>query len=165
MVHDGYAWGVRRLGLELGCQSVVIGQDKKSLDEVFKLPDVPGPIMLDKLIQEFERQLTDLTFIVLPIFRDEVTAQSGDVFPSLPEWRQLNRDDVQAKIQVFSEPAVGDGLVNVDVSGSHDPRIDFQALAASQPREGAILQHVEKLGLQVRAHFSNFVQKKRTGVS
>src|ERR1700677_4521163 len=53
---------------------------------------------------------------------DKILDQHGDVFPSFPQRRDLNRKNVQPVKQIAPERARGDGSVEITVSGGNQAK-------------------------------------------
>ena len=77
---------------------------------------------------------------------------------------RLMRDDVQPEEEVFAELPVGDGLLEVAVGRGDDPHVDANVVLAAEPRELAVLQHLQQLGLQREAHVADLVEEHRAVV-
>ena len=54
--------------------------------------------------------------------------------------------------------------LEVAVGGGDDADVDADVLAAAEPRELAVLQHLQQLGLQRRAHLADLVEEHRAVV-
>ena len=71
----------------------------------------------------------------------------------------MNGDHVQAVEQVLPEQTVFHLAFQWLVGGCEHAHINRNVAFATQPREFAILQHMQKLGLQCRMHLADFIQK------
>ena len=89
----------------------------------------------------------------------EMFRQHRDVIRSLPQCRRAELHHVQPVIKVFTEIVLANSVDNVAIRRGDEPDIDTQFLVAADPREGAILQKTQQLGLQRAAHVADFVEE------
>ena len=54
-----------------------------------------------------------------------------------------------------------DRRLEIAVGRGDDAHVDAHVLAAAEPREHAVLQHLQQLGLQRRAHLADLVEEHR----
>jgi hypothetical protein len=73
---------------------------------------------------------------------------------------ELDRDDVEAVVQVLAEPAGGDRLGQVQVRRGQDPAIGADDLGAADPLEAAVLQDAEQLRLHPHGELADLVQQE-----
>ena len=74
--------------------------------------------------------------------------QQRDIFPSLPQGRHANFDDVDTEKQVLPEPSLSELLVDVSIRGGHEADVKRDRLEPSKPPDGVLLQRAEQLGLK-----------------
>ena len=55
-------------------------------------------------------------------------------------------------------------LLEIPVGGGDDAHVDVDVVLAAEPRELAVLQHLQQLGLQRRAHVADLVEEQRAVV-
>ncbi len=96
---------------------------------------------------------------------DEITDQQGDVFPSLPQRRNANREHVQSVKQIAAKFAFCDHFLEVTVSGCNQPYIYFPGVDAAQTFEFAFLQSTQKLGLDLKGDITDFIKKQGALIS
>ena len=77
---------------------------------------------------------------------------------------RLMRDDVEAEEQILAELPVGDRLLEIAVGRGDDADVDVDVVLAAEARELAVLQHLQQLGLQRRAHVADLVEEHRAVV-
>src|SRR5882724_10336854 len=91
---------------------------------------------------------------------EEVLDQERQVLDPLAQRRQQDRDDVQPVVQVLAEaPRLHLGL-EVLVGGREDAHVDLQGAVAADPLELALLQDAQDLGLRLRPHVADLVEKE-----
>ena len=59
------------------------------------------------------------------LFIQKVRRQKGNVIASLPQRRELQRDDIQPIKQIFAKAAGAHGLPQIPMGRSHHPDIDL----------------------------------------
>src|SRR6266404_3405500 len=94
-------------------------------------------------------------------FHDEMARQWQNVFATLPQRRDAQLDNVQAVEEVLPEAALLDFLFQVAVAGSQNTGIGADDSVGPNALELAVLRHAEQLGLKLRGHLSNLIQKNR----
>ena len=95
------------------------------------------------------------------VFRQEVVGEDRDFFTALTQRRHLDRHDVQPEEEILAELTVRHRALEVAVGGGDDPDVDVHVVLAAEPRELTVLEHLQQLGLQRRAHLADFVQEQR----
>src|SRR5205823_7615599 len=87
-----------------------IRQNQETPDGILQLANVAGPFVADKGIHEVGRQLLNRAFILVSVFFYEKPAQQRDVLRPLPQWWNLDTDDIQPIVKIFSELSFGYGV-------------------------------------------------------
>src|SRR5207245_8120920 len=100
-----------------------IRQNQESPDRVLQLANVAGPFVSDKGIDDFRRQLLNRAFILVSVFFYEKPAQQRDVLWTLPQWWNLDTDDIQPIVKIFSELSFGDRVTELAVGSGEDTSI------------------------------------------
>ena len=75
----------------------------------------------------------------------------------------MQRDHLDAVVQIFAKGAVVDHGAEVSVGGTHDADVGLQRLGAADALEFPILQHPEQFALQLQRQFADFVDEQRAG--
>jgi len=117
------------------------------------------------------RRGDSLTVIVLMrkyavgrVRRDEVVGEERDVLGPLAQGRQLDRDRVDAEIEVLAERARLHRLGEVAVGRRHEPNVHPPRACGAHAKEGAGFQRTQELHLDVRLQLADFVEQERTAV-
>src|SRR5438128_11479098 len=84
-----------------------------------------------------------------------------NVFGSLAQRRQANREDRKTVKEVAAERARFDRALKVNVRGRDDAHISLQNFAPADARKLAVLQDAQKTHLSRKTHLSDLVQKER----
>src|SRR5580698_8526154 len=87
--------------------------------------------------------------------------QQRDFGGALAQRRNENRENIETIVEVFAEAAGLHGFLNVHVGGGENAHVCFDHVASTEARVLMILEDVEKLGLEVRAHLGDFVEEDR----
>ena len=85
--------------------------------------------------------------------------QTGNIFPTFAQRRQMNADDVQAVEQILTELAFLHPLFKILVSGSDNPHIYFHRRIAANAIKLTVCQHAQQTRLHIQRHITNFVEK------
>src|SRR5258708_27987536 len=88
---------------------------------------------------------------------DEVANKFRNIRFSLAEWRQRNRKNIQAIVQVLSEFTVTDHLPQISIGGRDDPNIDARGTSAAYGLELALPADPEQPGLKLQSHAPPFL--------
>ena len=97
----------------------------ESLDEVLKLADVAGPVVLLQGFEERGFEFGRRADVLLGGLRCEVRGEDGDVFAPLAQRRQVQRHDVETIEEVLTEAPVLDLMFEVAVRGGDQPYVNF----------------------------------------
>src|SRR5262249_21381686 len=82
-------------------------------------------------------------------------------FASIAQRWNVDGDDVQAVVEIFTEATGRQLALQVAVRRGHQPYIDFYGLDAADPLELRLLQHAQKLDLHLNRNFADLVEKQR----
>ncbi len=85
--------------------------------------------------------------------------QTGNIFPTFAQRRQMNADDVQAVEQILTELTFLHPLFKILVSGSDNPHIYFHRRIAANAIKLTVCQHAQQTRLHIQRHITNFVEK------
>src|SRR5262249_38558163 len=91
---------------------------------------------------------------------EEVLEQGDDVVRPLAQRRQMDRKDVKAVVEVFSEPTGGDRRLEIAVRRRDDPRLGPLHGRSAQPLELTFLQDPQELRLDRPAHLADLVEEE-----
>src|SRR5262245_66537881 len=90
---------------------------------------------------------------------DEVVYDRRDVVLAGPERRHLDRDDVEAVVEVLPEAALTDERREITVGRGNDAHVDLDGVLAADPLEGLLLERAQDLCLGLEAHVADLVEK------
>ena len=96
--------------------------------------------------------------------REEVRREQRNVLATLGERRQLQRDDVQAVIEILAELARRLLRFEVAVRRRDDAHVDRKRLRRADRPHLALLEHAQQLHLQRQRHVADLVQEERAAV-
>ena len=99
--------------------------------------------------------------VFLAVLLQEMLKQQRNFRRALPEWRNVDGQYVQPVIQILAETSRFHGFVHFHVGRRQHAHIRLYHVPPAQPGILMILQNVQQFGLQMRAHFRNFVQENR----
>ena len=98
------------------------------------------------------------------VFLQEVIGEHRKLLAALPQGRKLNGDDVESKEQILAKFAARDRALEIAVGGGDDAHVHMDIVFAAESREFAVLEDLQQLGLQRRAHFADLVEEHRAVV-
>src|ERR1700684_4312773 len=71
----------------------------------------------------------------------------------------MNRENIQTVIQVFTKAAGTHGFFHIHISSCQHSHVYIYHRASPEAGVWTILQNVQKLGLKMRTHLRDFIQK------
>ncbi|MPM72688.1 hypothetical protein SDC9_119664 [bioreactor metagenome] len=90
--------------------------------------------------------------------------QRQNILLALPQRRNGKRYHVEPVVQVVAEGPRGDHRLKIPVGGHDNPDIQLDAFGSSHPLQLPLLKHPQQLGLHIKAHFTDFIQKNGAAV-
>jgi len=94
----------------------------------------------------------------------EVAHEGRNVLGSLPERRSVDREYVQPVVEIVPEALLFDHPEQIAVRRCNDAHVHLDGLRAADPLEFLLLQHPEKLRLQLERDLAHFVEEQRAGI-
>ena len=149
---------------QLGDQGLFAADQDVAADEVLKLADVSGPVVVLHQTdgasgEQFRGVVEDFCIMV-----DEVVDQDGQIGDSLAQGWQIDGHCVDAEEEIQAEGAVFDLVAEIAVGGRDEAGGDGAGLVAADPDEGAILQDLEELGLNCKIEAADLIEEERAVV-
>ena len=92
---------------------------------------------------------------------EEVLHQHRNVVAAIAQRRQLNRDHVQAVVEILAKRALGHHPRQLGIGRGDDAHVHLDRLVVADALELALLQRAQQLHLQRRAHRPDFVEEQR----
>ena len=90
--------------------------------------------------------------------------QQGNVVATLGQRRQVQRDDVDAVVEVLPEAAGGDLSLEVAVGRRHDTDVHVHVPRRADRTDLPLLEHAQHLALQRQRHVADLVEEHRAAV-
>ena len=81
---------------------VLLGQDLRPFQHVGQLADVAGPIVARQRVHRLGRRCVNGCGPICRVV-EEMLDQLGNVLPAIAQRRQMDRDDVEAIVQILAE--------------------------------------------------------------
>lgn len=139
-------------------------QNVSALTAVFEFANVAWPVVLKHCLlspgREAGRSVSGPSSKLL----QEELSQREDVIAALSQGWNRQFDDTQAEVQIGAEVTFFDGCFEVAVGRRDDADIDANGFAATDAFEHLAFKHAEEFGLDLQAHFAEFIQHQRTAV-
>jgi len=137
-----------------------IVEHDESPDHVLQLADVAAPRILQELRGRRRRKLL-VPPVPLVEPRQEALSEDEDLLLALPQRRNANLHDVEAVVEVFTELAAGERLLEIAIGRRHDPGVHVDHPVASDAGEAEVLQDVQELGLEGKGMLGDLVEVDR----
>jgi hypothetical protein len=143
-------------------EHTIFGQDQGTLNQILQFTDVAGPVVRAEVQHCFLRNMVDLPAHPPAKKLDKVRYEGRYILAALSQWRQLDRKDIQAKVEVTAKFAISHHPRQIAMGRSYKPHIYLVSPAASQAFEFLFLQYAEKFWLQRRRNIADFVKEQGT---
>ena len=165
---DGFGGRHRRRVQEAqigGRDHIAWHHDHQPLDDVAQLAHVTRPAVLLNRAHGTRLEAFDAPAVLARELRHEVICEPRDVFLPLAQRRNEDRNDVETKVQIVSEPSGPDLRLEIFVGRRQHARVDLDPRRPSDRLHGLLLKDPEHLGLRLQAHVADLVEKDRAAVS
>src|SRR4030095_300988 len=135
-------------------------QNRRPLQDIAKLSNVPGPVILEKGLLCIARQTSRWPAEGPADLLQERLAQRHDIDATIAQRRNLDVEDAEAVEEVLAKVAALDGFAKVAGGRGDDPDVRLQEARAAESLELALLQNAQELGLRGQAHLADFIQEQ-----
>ena len=98
-------------------------------------------------------------------FLGEVLHQQHDIIASIAKRRHHDRKHVQSIVEVAAKLFFVEHDGQIAIRGGDDSGVGSTCRGAAYPLELAVLQHSQKLGLELERDIANLVKKERASSS
>src|SRR5262245_41707517 len=130
-----------------------------TFDEVPQLPNVSGPPVAAESRQRVAGDDLDGAVHRPRQALHEIAHQSRNIFRAVAPRRHMDREDVQAIVQVIPEMLLLHHPSKVAVGCRDQPYIHLYRLRTTDALKFLLLQHAQELGLQLERNLADFVEK------
>src|ERR1700676_68141 len=137
------------------------GKHDGTFDDIFKLADMAWPVVIHQQLKSRRSKVAQRLVIFLAVALKEMREESGNIFAAVAQWRQLQVDNVEAMIKIFTEAALANQGEQIDVGSGDDAHVHLDLLRAAEAHELALLNIAKKLGLRFRTNGGDFVEENR----
>src|SRR6266576_1577227 len=114
-----------------------------AFDDVFQLTNIAGPVVTRKHIYGRRRNALDALAVLARILLEKMIRQEQNVRLALAQGRHEDRKNVETIVEVLTKLALGNGLLNVLISSSHQPHIALDRFRAAKALELSLLQYAQ----------------------
>ena len=97
-------------------------------------------------------------------FSQKMFGEEWNILTALPEGGQIQRNDVDAVVEVFAELPLANEVFEVLVRRCDDTHIHLDGLYATDSGELSFLQDAQQLGLRHGAEVADLVEEERAGI-
>src|SRR5580704_9386117 len=95
---------------------------------------------------------------------EEVFYQHRNVFSSFPQWRHINRKNVETVEEIAAKRARLDGHLQVTVSGSNHPYVGTDGASSADALKFMFLQNAQQSNLGFDRKLSHFIEEDRASL-
>ena len=141
-------------------QRAPLGQHGRPPERVLQLAHVARPAVAHERLADVVGHPDDAGAELAVDLVDEEVDQLGDVRAPIPERRHEDAHHVQAEEQILAEAAAADGALEILVRRRDDADVGADRLATTDPRELALLEHAQELGLERERHVADLVEEE-----
>src|SRR5215471_4314588 len=139
-------------------------QHDRPLDDVLELSQIAGPrIALEEIESLWGEPVHLLVHLGLRL-AEKVMRQDGDVLGTLPQWRQRDREGVEAIEKILPELTRGQRLLERTVGGGKDPHTHLSCHYVAHRLALSRLQHAQETALHLGRHVADLVEEDRPAV-
>jgi hypothetical protein len=90
--------------------------------------------------------------------------QSGDVLSPPSEWRELDRKDIEAEIEIAPKSPGGYETPKLLIRRPDDPNIDPDRFLSTNSQELSLLEDTKELCLSGEWHLSDLIQEEGAAI-
>ena len=144
---------------ELQRHELLALEDDDALDEVLELAHVTGPRVGQEALEDLRGEAHGLPVVLARVLQAEVLGEGRDLLGPVAERGDEDIDDVEAVVEVLAKGPLGHRLFEVLVGGGDDADVDLDVAVGAQPRELAVLEHLQELGLERQGHLADLVEE------
>ena len=85
--------------------------------------------------------------------------QQRDILPAVPQWRQIDIDNVEPVVEIFPEFALFHHLAKIRVGGGQNADVHLRHVVRAERRELLLLDHAQQFRLRLGADGAHFVEE------
>ena len=89
--------------IESNHQRRAFADDHGTLDDILEFPDIAGPVIANQRLHRFREDGIDHPVVALTELLDEAPHQQRNVFRPFAQWRNADRKNVQAIVEIGSK--------------------------------------------------------------
>ena len=134
-------------------------ENHRSFNDILKFTHVARPGVpaepCHRFMPQHQRRLLQLG----PEMFEKVPREQRDILRAFTEWRQNDRKDVQAVIEIGPEPPLTQSSRKISVRGRNDADVDRHWLRTAYAVHQTVFQYSQEFGLGLQRHLADFVKK------
>ena len=98
-------------------------------------------------------------------FSQQMPGQRNNIAASLPQRRDIERNNIEAIKQVLPKPFLFDHPGKILIGGGDNSKVTFDHPSAADPLESLVFEDSQQLGLQFERHLPDLIQKQGATIS
>src|SRR5262249_46910587 len=116
----------------LRADGIAARDEVRVIHDVEQFAHIAGPLVIEQHVDRLgSQQMRDLFDGPLRRPAEQVPRQIGDVRATLAQWRQTDRERVDAEVKVLAELSIADHVAQVAVGGADYTDIDAKRLVVA----------------------------------
>src|SRR5262249_8740012 len=123
---------------------------------------VTWPAMTVECAHGIRREGHILLVVLRGITLKKLPGQDGHIISAITQGRQMNDYYGKPKIKILTKFSLTNVLFEISIGGGDNSSVDLDLLSPPDSLETLLLKKTQKLYLNRRREFANFVQKKRS---
>src|SRR5262249_51673736 len=134
-------------------------EDDSALDEVLQFPDVARPGISGQGCHRLSWNPFNPFLHLLCKSVGEEMHQQRNIFGTLTQRRQSNRENVESIVKVAAKLLFGYPLRKIYIGRCHNTNADTSRPGTSQAFKFLLLEHAQQFRLQLKWNISDFIEK------
>src|SRR5262245_47889585 len=140
-------------------KSVAIAEDHGTFQNILQLANVPGPIVLLQPTKGLGFDPSNFLPYFVSMASDKVSDQQRNIFHTLAQRRNLQREDVEPVVEIPAESAFRHSGLQIAISGRNYADVYGNRVRAPDALQFTLLQHPQEGDLGFRRDVADLVQK------
>src|SRR5207302_7585753 len=126
-------------------EHAIFRQDQGTFNKILQFTDVAGPVVRAEVQHCFIGDMFDFSAYSPAKRLDKVRHEGLNILAAFSQRRQLDRKEIQAKVEVTAKFAISHHPRQIAMDGSYKPHIYLESPAAPQAFEFLFLQYAHRI--------------------
>ena len=135
-----------------------------ALDQILQLAHVAGPVPRLQTAHCLGGELRRDALQPGAERLNEGIHQAGNILLTLAQRRDLQRNHIQAIVEVAAERAFFHRIQQIAVGSGDDAHVDLDGMGRADSHHFALLQHAQQAGLRLERHLANLIKEQGAAI-